>query len=266
FSFSCRYDDYTSLYGDFRSIIVPQLSLIRVEKSKALKLVYSQNYRPPSISESYYNDGGISEIANPNLAPEKHKTWHLIYYQELKRKNLKGYFSLGFYFTNIEDIIDEVNLGINSLGINVIQYQNVEDIEILGGIMDYVVYFEDKEFFRISYSYSNARTLKNFSFLSNSPQSLFLLKYAKRISQDLWVSFENKYTSSALDNYGIKVGGYNITNFNFIYELKEGNLTLSIHNIFDVKASNVISLGANYPVSVYPVKPRTIYLNLVKGF
>ncbi|MFN4219452.1 MAG: TonB-dependent receptor plug domain-containing protein, partial [bacterium] len=98
FSFSCRYDDYTSLYGDFKSIIVPQLSLIRVEKSKALKLIYSQNYRPPSISESYYNDGGISEIANPNLAPEKHKTWHLIYYQELKRKNLKGYFSMGLYF------------------------------------------------------------------------------------------------------------------------------------------------------------------------
>jgi len=268
FSTSLRYDTYGSLYGDFKSIFIPQFSLIKVWDGRALKLVYSQNYRAPSVSEAFYNDGGLSTLNNPNLQPEKHKTWELIYYNEFKNKRNYGYFSASLYLMKVSNLINSVIVGLCPLGIDVSQYQNIGNIEVSGALIDYVNYLKDREFIRVSYSYSNARFIKtspntDLSFLSNSPKNLFLIKYAKRLNQNLWVSIENKWTSSVLDDYGNRLPDFIITNLNFVYDLNERmNLGLTIYNLFDVKAKYAISLSNNNPVSFYPVDPRTVFIRL----
>lgn len=262
FSMSLRYDNYFGLYDDFRSIVVPQFSLIRVNGVSSLKFVYSQNYRVPSISEAFYNDGGVSTLSNPNLEPEKHKTFEIIYYKELKDKIKNGYFSFSFYNMDITNLINSVNVGVNSIGIEVSQYRNIGDIRVMGSMLDYVLYFKDREFVRFSYSYANARSIRHFSFLSNSPKHLILFKYAKRFSDSLWFSVESKWTSSVFDDYANKISSFNITNLNLIYEIdKHKRMGISIYNLFNTKADYVIGLSNNYPVSLYPIRKRTIYLN-----
>ncbi|MCS7165431.1 MAG: TonB-dependent receptor [Candidatus Calescibacterium sp.] len=262
FSISLRYDSYFDLYDNFKSIFVPQFAVIRVDGDKALKFVYSQNYRAPSIGEAFYDDGGISILSNPNLKPERHRTFETIYYTEIKDRNRFGYFSFSLYHMDISDLINNVVVGTNNLGIEVSQYRNTADVRVLGSMLDYALYHRDREFIRISYSYANARSINYFSFLSNSPKHLLLLKYGKRIAENLWFSVENKWTSSVFDDYGNIVKGFNITNINLIYEFRNGGkIGLTMYNVFDIKANYVVSLSNNYPVSLYPVKQRTIYLN-----
>ncbi|MEN3014807.1 MAG: TonB-dependent receptor [bacterium] len=267
FSFSLRYDSYGDIYDNFKSIILPNFALIRRYKDRSVKLVYSTNYRVPSINEYFYNDGGLSTLNNPYLQPERHTTWELIYYREFKSSSLYGYFSASVYYMKIKDLINSVNIGTNDLNVEVSQYRNVGNIDVWGLEFDYVLSLLDREFLRVSYSYCNARAIDYFSFLSNSPKHLFLLKYAKRLTDNLWISFENKYTSSVLDDYGLKVGDYNLTNLNMIYRLDDRKtFCISVHNLFNVRAYQVISLANNYPVSVYPVKLRTIFVNFEYRF
>lgn len=263
FSSSFRYDNYYGLYSNFRSIFIPQFGLVKLKGNESWKLVYSQNYRSPSISEAFYNDGGISTLDNPFLAPEKHRTIELIYYKEIRNRFKKGYFSSSIYKMNISDLINFVDVGTNSFGIVVSQYKNVADVEVVGSLIDYCLYFRDREFIRFAYSYSNALVKGQLSFLSNSPKHLFLVKYARRVSDRFWVSFENKYTSEVLDDYSNRVSGFSIANLNLVYNWNdEKSITISVNNLFNVKGNYVIGLSNNYPVSIYPVKSRNVCISL----
>jgi outer membrane receptor for ferrienterochelin and colicins len=70
-----RHDDYSSFGG----VTDPRLALIfRPSKDLTLKAIYGQAFRAPNDYELYYDDGGVSQKANPLLAPERIRTSELL--------------------------------------------------------------------------------------------------------------------------------------------------------------------------------------------
>jgi len=58
-------------YSTFGSSANPRLATIhRPWQDGILKLIIGRAFRAPSVYELYYNDGGYTQIANPNLKPE----------------------------------------------------------------------------------------------------------------------------------------------------------------------------------------------------
>jgi len=259
---SLRYDNYSNLYNNFRGILLPKTGLIKLlSENSAIKLIYSTNYRAPSISESYYNDGGISTLNNLNLAPEKHNTLELIYYKEFNDLNQKGYLNISFYNMKISNLINNVIVDdINSVN----QFQNIGNIYSVGILLDYFKQYNNKNLVRFSVSYNNAKIKSDlFNFLPNSPKLLALFKYGFNLNDNILIGFETKYTSSVISENNIKIKDYLLSNLTISYYLSKDNyFFINIENILNTKYYNVISYANNFPIYSYPSKKRNIYLGL----
>jgi outer membrane cobalamin receptor len=259
---SLRYDNYSNLYNNFRGILLPKTGLIKLlSENSAIKLIYSTNYRAPSISESYYNDGGISTLNNLNLAPEKHNTLELIYYKEFNELNQKGYLNISFYNMKISNliknvIVDDIN--------NVSQFQNIGNIYSTGILLDHFKQYNNKNLVRFSVSYNNAKIKSDlFNFLPNSPKLLAFFKYGFNLNDNILIGFETKYTSSVISENNIKIKDYLLSNLTISYYLSKDNyFFINIENIFNTKYYNVISYANNFPIYSYPSKKRNIYLGV----
>ncbi len=265
-SSSLRYDNYSNLYNNFKSILLPKIGVIKlIDNSSSLKLIYSSNYRAPSISETYYNDGGISTLNNLDLLPEKHNTFELIYYKEFKEINQKGYLNISFYNMKISDLIN--NVIVDNIN-NVNQFQNIGSVYSNGVLIDYFKQFNNKNLIRFSLSYSDARIKSNlFEFLPNSPKLLVLFKYGFNLNDNILVGFETKYTSNVISENNIKIKDYILSNLNVSYYLSKNNyFIVNIENLFNTKSYNVISYPNNFPVYSYPLKKRNIYLGVNYSF
>ena len=259
---SLRYDNYSNLYNNFRDILLPKIGLIKlIDENSAIKLIYSTNYRAPSISESYYNDGGISTLNNLNLLPEKHNTLELIYYKEFNELNQKGYLNISLYNMKISNLIN--NVIVDNIN-NVSQFQNIGSIHSTGILLDYFKQYNNKNLIRFSVSYSNAKIkADSFNFLPNSPKLLALFKYGYNLKDNVQIGFETKYTSSVISENNIKIKDYLLSNLTISYYLSKDNyFFINIENIFNTKYYNVISYANNFPIYSYPSKKRNMYLGV----
>jgi outer membrane cobalamin receptor len=76
--------------------------LVRINSSNRVKLLFGQSYRTPNLLELYFNHASV--IGNPNLKPEKAKTFELIY---LSRINyFFGQFTA--YYTHYNNLIQRI--------------------------------------------------------------------------------------------------------------------------------------------------------------
>ena len=77
----------------------PRLALVyRPRPGEALKLMLGTAFRAPNLAERFYDDGGISQQANPGLAPERLRTGELAWERELDARSA---FSLGLFDTRL---------------------------------------------------------------------------------------------------------------------------------------------------------------------
>ncbi|MCP4701369.1 MAG: TonB-dependent receptor [Gammaproteobacteria bacterium] len=92
-----RYDRY----ADFGSTANPRLALVYRPKEKtALKLLYGEAFRAPTFGETDVMNNSVV-IGNPDLKPEKSRTWELIWMQQFEHAN----FALSYFDTLITDSI-----------------------------------------------------------------------------------------------------------------------------------------------------------------
>lgn len=93
-------------YSTFGGVTDPRLALIyRPLDTLTLKALYGEAFRAPNDYELYYNDGGISQQANPDLAPERIRTSELLAEWRLAPQ----WRAVGaFYFNRITDLITNV--------------------------------------------------------------------------------------------------------------------------------------------------------------
>ncbi|MCP4701802.1 MAG: TonB-dependent receptor [Gammaproteobacteria bacterium] len=92
-----RYDRY----ADFGSSTNPRLALVyRPQKKTALKLLYGEAFRAPAFIETDTINNPLV-IGNPDLKPEKSKTWEFIWMQRFER----AHFALTWFDALMADSI-----------------------------------------------------------------------------------------------------------------------------------------------------------------
>ena len=93
-------------YGTFGGTTNPRAALIwSPRETTALKLLYGQAFRAPTPFELYWNDGGLTQKASPDLKPERIRTLEVVWEQGLG-KNLRSV--VAAYENRIKDLIGVV--------------------------------------------------------------------------------------------------------------------------------------------------------------
>jgi len=105
------------VYSSFGGVTDPRLALIHTpSRDLTLKLIYGQAFRAPNDYELCYNDGGVSQKANPNLSPERIRSTEAL----AEWRFAPGWRAVGaFYFNRITDVINTVEDSSDGLLVNV---------------------------------------------------------------------------------------------------------------------------------------------------
>lgn len=108
-----RHDHYASFGG----VTDPRLALVyRPGADTTFKLIYGQAFRAPNDYELFYNDGGVSQKASPNLQPERIRSTELL----AEWRFAPEWRAVGtFYFNRITDLIATVSDPADGLLVNV---------------------------------------------------------------------------------------------------------------------------------------------------
>jgi len=221
-----RFDHYDSFGGTFN----PRFALIyKPLEGTILKLLYGEAFRAPSAFESFYNDGGQSIKPNPDLKPEKIRTYELVYEQYLG-KHL--YSSLSGYYYRIDDLISQRL----DPGDGLIQFGNIDTVDARGVELELEGKWANGLRGRLSYTYQENEDLQTGSMLTNSPRHLVKFSLIAPIYRDrLFAGIEEQYTSRRATLAGNSAPAYNIVNLTiFSQNLLSGlDFSASVYNLFD---------------------------------
>lgn len=221
-----RHDHY-QIFGGTTN---PRVGLIYSPFNKTTaKLLYGSAFRAPNVFELYYEDGGIKYKANPQLKPEKIKTYELVFEQYLGEHIRMT--ATAFYY-RINDLISQQPEG------ELLIFRNVENIQATGGELEVEGKWNNGLSARISYSYQEAKDKREDRGLSNSPKHLAKLNLIFPLLKDrIFAGTELQYISSRATVDGGKVSDFIIANVTLFSEklIKGLDASVSIYNLFDRK-------------------------------
>lgn len=224
-----RHDQYETFGGTTN----PRIALIyNPLQETVIKLLYGKAFRPPTVYESYYSDGGFSLKANPSLDPETIHTYELVYEQYLGRY-LRGTSSLYYYV--IKDLLSQKTDPADGL----LVYKNVEKVEVKGIELELEGRWPDGLEGRISYTFQKTESKETDESLINSPQHLAKLNLIFPLMKNkLFLGVEEQYTSRRKTFAGNRVDQFFITNLTLFSQnlfLKNLEISGSIYNLFNKK-------------------------------
>ncbi len=114
-----RYDDYSDSGGNLN----PRLALVyRPHRNTSFKLLYGEAFRAPSIRQTQSTNG----LGNPDLNPEKIKTFELAWTQKYKKSQT----TLNYFYNQVNDRIDTVNVSVNGRSLR--QFSNTDTVKTSG--------------------------------------------------------------------------------------------------------------------------------------
>jgi iron complex outermembrane receptor protein len=100
-SFGARFDRSQQK----KSSVSPRIALIyKPAKKSNVKLLYGRGFRNPSSYNMFFDDGGLSQVANPSLHPETSDTFEIDLEHAVTR-NLRA--SSSFYRYRVNDLIQQ---------------------------------------------------------------------------------------------------------------------------------------------------------------
>jgi len=219
-----RYDHYPVFGGTFD----PRLGLIYTPwQGATLKALYGQAFRAPNDYE--LNFEASDNKPNPDLKPEKIRTYELVYEQYLPA-SLR--FSASRYHNDISGLIAQVidpdtHIGMFS-NVDRVRADGIElqlDRRNVGGVIG-----------TVSYAYQRTETADTHVELSNSPRHQAKLNLSvPLIGDDLFGSVELQYRGKSITPGRQTAGGYTVVNATLLSrELAPGlDLSASIYNLFD---------------------------------
>jgi iron complex outermembrane receptor protein len=226
-----RYDHY-STFGD---TLNPRAGLIYSPFEKtSIKLLYGQAFRPPNAFEAYYSDGGNTSKANPDLRPEKIRTYELVCEHRLG-DHLRG--SASFYYYKIKNLIDQTTDPLDDLSF----FQNLGSAEAKGVELALEGNWKNGLEGRISYAYQRAKNSETGLELTNSPHHLAKLNLIAPLYEDkTFAGIELQYTGKRKTLGGKEADDYLLANLTlFRSELIKGlEISGSIYNLFNKKYSD----------------------------
>lgn len=223
-----RYDHYST----FGSSTNPRLALIYNPFEKTtFKLIYGTAFRAPNMYELYYNDGGVTQKANPGLMPERLTTYEAICEQSIGG-NLRV--TADAFYNRIRDLI---NLSTDPSD-NLLVYENIGRVEAQGVELELEGRWKSGLTGRISYTYQQTEDEQTGQALTNSPKHLAKLNLiAPVVRNKVFIGIEEQYMSrrkTIRDNSTNSVYLTNVTLFS--QRLVKGlDASASVYNLFDYK-------------------------------
>ncbi len=243
-----RHDDYDTFGGTTN----PRLGLIyAVRDATTLKFLYGRAFRAPNVYELYYDDGGFSQKANPNLRPESIRTLEVALDHTFGNR-LRGAASVYRY-----GISNLVTLGTDPLdGLDV--FNNVERARAEGIELEIEGAFARFLEGRVSYALQRSEDASTGQTLTNSPRQLVKANISVPfLAEKLVAALEIQYTSSRETLLGGRAGGSGVANVTLLSRAwKKGpSLSLSIFNLSDKKYGD--PGGAEHLQTVIPQDGRS---------
>ncbi len=251
-SLGLRYDSYSL----FDSVANPRISLVYKPFAKsALKILYGSAYRAPSFYEAFYQDGGISAKANPELKSEKIETYEVNWLEQIGPRFL---LSVSVYKDNIKNLISQETDPADGL----LQYQNIGKVDGLGCTGS--IWAElGKAKAKFSYTLQQTEDKDSGELLENSPQNygnagIAFPLYKEKIKTGVSLVYLGKRKTFA----GGEVDPYALINLNFICKklIENLDISLGIYNLLDQEYSDPV--GGEFTQEAIPQDGRNFLLTL----
>lgn len=258
FSAGVRYDSTSLVKGTAN----PRLAAIFSPANEStIKLLYGSAFRSPSIYELYYQVPSSMPpvVANPELKPEKIKTYELVYEQYLAR-GIRT--TVDAFYYRIDDLINQTRNGAGDL-----VFVNLDTAEARGLELE----IEKKQAAgitgRVSYSLQRAIDLRTEEVLSNSPRDIAKLNLAVPLMGTLVLGLEEQYTGRRKTAAGNYTGSFALTNATLGGQSSTGDLELSfsVYNVFDKRYSDPVGADLS-PLNAIGQDGRTVRIKATYAF
>jgi len=227
-----RHDDYSSFGGTTN----PRLGLIQnVFDKTTVKLLYGKAFRAPSPYELYYNDGGVTQNANPNLEPETITTYELVVEQALGKSWLASASAFIYEIANL------ITLGPDPTNPSLSRYDNAETIKAKGLEFELDGKWKTGWRSRFSYSFVNAKDETTGETLTNSPRHLGKANLIVPLMEEkLFAGLEAQYNSKVLTLAGNHTDDFIVANLTLTYVnlIKGLDVSGGVYNLFDKEYGN----------------------------
>ncbi|MHB8845169.1 MAG: TonB-dependent receptor plug domain-containing protein [Nitrospirota bacterium] len=253
-----RYDHYSTFGGTTN----PRVAFIAnpVDRS-AVKFLYGSAFRTPNDYELYYaSPTSVPPLAaNPDLTPEKIKTYEAVYEQyagDAFRAALSGY-----YYA----IRDLINQGSDAFGNSV--FLNVDRVRAKGIELELDNKWPNGIEGRLSYTLQRAEDRQTGEPLTNSPAQVGKLNLVLPIVKDTaGAGIEEQYMSRRRSLNGDYAGGFSITNLTLYVQPAGSSLSMSasIYNLFDKQYGDPVS--ADLVQNILEQDGRSYRLKLTYAF
>lgn len=238
-----RYDHY-SAYGSHTS---PKIGVTyNATDHFRIKANYGDGFKAPSVSQLYYDldmemgrGNWVHLTGNPNLKPEKSKSWDLGVEAEFG----KGYGSLTYFDNDVDNLITSIPKGKDSNGHNLHRYENVNKARIKGLENTLGYRFNDTLEFKVTSTLLDAKDtsagkdLTQRAKLSQIYQLIYDDHKDTGWSAVLWNQLDYKFVTGKVWDGGESVKkSYSLTNFSLTRKVnKDTRVYGSVQNIFDKK-------------------------------
>ncbi len=242
-------------YSTFGGVTDPRLALIyRPSPDLTLKALYGQAFRAPNDYELYYNDGGVSQRANPNLSPERIRTSELL----AEWRFAPQWRAVGaFYFNRISDLIVTVTDPADGL------LMNVNSASEIGRGLEAEI--EGRTAFGLEAFLAATTQLGNVSVAA--PRTQVKARLAQSFAGDrATVALESIYQSSRRTLLGTTLPGQALTNLvGTVARLWGGlRITAAVTNVFDVTLAD--PGGPEHRADRIPQPGREFWIKLEYAF
>lgn len=239
-----RYDHH-SAYGSHTS---PKIGVTyNATDHFRIKANYGDGFKAPSVSQLYYDldmemgrGNWVHLTGNPNLKPEKSKSWDLGVEAEFG----KGYGSLTYFDNDVDNLIASIPKGKDSNGHNLHRYENVNKARIKGLENTLGYRFNDTLEFKVTSTLLDAKDTSSGKDLTQRARlsQIYQLIYDDHKdtgwSAVLWNQLDYKFvTGKTWEKSGESVKkSYSLTNFSLTRKVnKDTRVYGSVQNIFDKK-------------------------------
>lgn len=237
-------------YSEFGGTTNPRLALLHQRGVDTYKLLYGSAFRAPSAYEAYYDDDGLSQVANPDLQPETIQTWELSWE---RRWGVSLRTLASVYHYRIEDLITQTAI----VG-GLFKYQNAMAMTANG--LELEAEYAWQNGMRAKASYANQLAQSDAGGVTNSPRHLLKLNLVTPLPMGLQAGAEALAMSERKT-----MAGHVDANAIFNLTLSGGNRqglswSLSACNLFDKEYSD--PAGAEFVQDATPQSGRELRLKL----
>jgi outer membrane receptor for ferrienterochelin and colicins len=208
----------------------PRVGLIYKHSDETtLKALYGTAFRAPTDYELYYQDGGSTTKASPDLRPEKMDTAELVIEHRLDKSTSVA--MTGFYY-QLDHLIEQWVDPSDGL----LVFRNGDTVIGKGAEIEVTRLWKGDIKTTGSYSYTESEYQDISQRPANSPRHLAKLRVlVPLIDKKLFVGIEPLYRGDVRTLSGRTAGGFTLVNLTFTYDgiVKNLDAGLSIYNLFD---------------------------------